>query len=77
VYLDSVEDVSADLRTAMDDRINQAEAASQTICERCGQPGRIRDTRWIRTLCDKHAAEADTEIQPDDDEDDDEAEELP
>ena len=42
------------LRTPVDD----AEARSTRICERCGAPGRTRDVDdWLVTLCDAHAAE--------------------
>lgn len=37
---------------AIDARIDQAEAESATTCEGCGAPGRLRELRWIRTLCD-------------------------
>lgn len=35
--------------------IDIAEELSSTICEECGQPGRVRSGGWIRTLCDHHA----------------------
>jgi len=28
---------------------------SYTICEDCGQPGRLRQGGWLRTLCDQHS----------------------
>jgi hypothetical protein len=34
--------------------IKVAEAASYRICERCGKPGRERNDKWIRVLCDEH-----------------------
>jgi hypothetical protein len=37
---------------AMFDRINKAEEDSAYICEECGGEGKLRDTRWVRTLCD-------------------------
>ncbi len=36
--------------------IDMAEAMSYTICEECGQPGKLRSGGWIRTLCDVHEA---------------------
>lgn len=36
-------------------RIGEAEAESYRTCEKCGQPGFLRDTRWLRTLCDEHS----------------------
>lgn len=33
----------------------QAEAKCWKICEDCGQPGVIRNSGWIRTLCDSCA----------------------
>ena len=32
--------------------IRMAEAMSNRICEMCGNPGKKRDTSWIKTLCD-------------------------
>ncbi len=37
------------------DLISEAEAASFTICEMCGNPGKPRPGGWIKTLCDEHA----------------------
>lgn len=35
---------------------NAAEVESATVCEYCGQPGRIRrDQNWYQTLCDRCA----------------------
>ena len=34
-------------------RIDQAELESETTCEQCGQPGRLRGWDWVVTLCDK------------------------
>ena len=35
---------------------NAAEVESSTVCEWCGQPGRIRtDLMWYQTLCDRCA----------------------
>ena len=41
----------------MDKLIDEAEAASATICEDCGAPGETRGGGWIRTLCDVCLAE--------------------
>ncbi|MEK7197881.1 MAG: hypothetical protein AAB648_00250 [Patescibacteria group bacterium] len=32
--------------------IDEAEAKSLTICEKCGKPGKSNEIGWIRTLCD-------------------------
>lgn len=32
-----------------------AERLSYTICEECGNKGKVRGGGWIRTLCDEHA----------------------
>lgn len=37
--------------------ISTAETASLSICEICGEPGKLRDGGWIKTLCDTHAKE--------------------
>jgi len=39
---------------------SMAESMTSRICEDCGSPGVARSTekrRWVRVLCDKHAAE--------------------
>lgn len=36
----------------MDRIIREAETASETTCEDCGDPGKTRAGGWIRTLCD-------------------------
>lgn len=46
-----------DLDATMDGMIDLAESLSYTICEECGEPGKLRSGGWIRTLCDKHEAE--------------------
>lgn len=45
------------LADALHDRIAEAEAESARTCERCGQPGRIRQRAdgWYQALCDEHA----------------------
>jgi hypothetical protein len=43
----------ADGTSAIQARIDQAEAESETVCEDCGAPGRSCDRGgWIRTLCE-------------------------
>jgi hypothetical protein len=46
-----------DLDEAMDGAIDFAESLSYTICEECGEPGKLRSGGWMRTLCDKHEVE--------------------
>jgi hypothetical protein len=44
-----------------DEAIRQREAAEQEsfhTCEVCGQPGRLREDDWIKTLRDEHDASA-------------------
>jgi hypothetical protein len=38
-------------------RIERAEIESTTICEVCGEPGKLRNHSWIKTLCDTHDKE--------------------
>jgi RNA polymerase-binding transcription factor DksA len=33
------------------DRITKAEAESYHVCEVCGEPGKLRQTGWVLTLC--------------------------
>ncbi len=40
-------------------RIREAEDLSYSVCERCGNPGELReDRRWMMTLCDVHNEES-------------------
>ncbi len=40
------------------DRISEAEKLSYSVCEKCGNPGKLRNNRrWVLTLCDQHDAE--------------------
>jgi hypothetical protein len=39
---------------AIRQRIGIAADESFRTCEVCGQPGELREERWIRTLCDLH-----------------------
>jgi hypothetical protein len=44
--------------TEIYDRISEAERASYSICEDCGEPGELRkDLGWYFTLCDTHHQE--------------------
>lgn len=36
--------------------VDRAESAAVQTCEWCGMPGIPRETGWIKTLCDVHAA---------------------
>lgn len=50
VYTDCVND-------ELDAVIRQAELESFTICEVCGEPGKVRGKRWYYTACDGCARE--------------------
>lgn len=39
----------------IDNIISDAEDESYHTCEVCGAPGKVRETGWIKTLCDEHA----------------------
>lgn len=42
-----------------EDLIDEAEAVSETICEVCGQPGRLcTELRWMKALCPHHELES-------------------
>lgn len=45
IYRNTLEKIS--------DTINDAEAKSYEICEKCGEPGETRGRGWITTQCDK------------------------
>ena len=38
----------------MSGAIQMAENMSYSICETCGQPGKRRNSGWIKTLCTRH-----------------------
>jgi hypothetical protein len=46
--------VSCRRHEAISQRIGIAADESFHTCEVCGQPGRLREDRWIKTLCDEH-----------------------
>ncbi len=39
---------------AIRQRIGAAQAESIHTCEICGQPRKLREKQWIKTLCDEH-----------------------
>jgi hypothetical protein len=43
--------------------VRMAEAWAGHSCEQCGKPGERRSGGWIRTLCDEHEAERQTELK--------------
>jgi hypothetical protein len=43
--------------------VRMAEAWADKHCEICGKPGKSRNTGWIKTLCDEHAAEREAEYK--------------
>lgn len=54
----------AECDAAMWNKIQKAEEASASICEKCGQPGRLRGKGWLKTLCGEHAKELNYEYEP-------------
>jgi hypothetical protein len=44
-----------DKNDAIRQRIEIAQHESLHTCEICGQPGRLHDDSWIKTVCDEHA----------------------
>jgi hypothetical protein len=43
-------------------RLLDAELESFHTCEVCGQPGELRESDWIKTLCDEHASTTGKEV---------------
>lgn len=37
--------------------VRMAEAWASTVCEQCGNPGKLRGGGWVQTLCDVHEEE--------------------
>ena len=50
----------------MYDLINEAELKSETTCEVCGSPGKIRGRGWVYTACDEHTKDCDKIEYPED-----------
>ena len=44
---------SASMGSKIDNLILQAEKTSEKICEKCGDPGKMRRDSWAKVLCDK------------------------
>lgn len=55
IYGTTPRDMSMEQATAFWALVDEAEAASCTVCEDCGAPGALRQGGWIETLCDAHA----------------------
>ena len=53
MYYDT-ESEDDDFRKKINDCIYNAESESYTICEICGETGKVRKGNWIKTLCDEH-----------------------
>lgn len=53
------------LADAVNRRIAAAQEQSARTCERCGQPGKIRQRPdgWYQALCNRHALEAASEME--------------
>ena len=47
-----------DKNDAIRQRIEIAQHESCRTCEICGQPGKLHEDSWIKTVCDEHAASA-------------------
>lgn len=45
---------------------DEAERATETTCEQCGEPGTICGVSWLYTLCEKHRLERDIPKYKDD-----------
>ena len=52
----------------IDGVISMASRMSQSTCETCGQPGKMRGKRWYYTACDQHTREGDLNPTAEDDE---------
>jgi len=48
-------DTGFDSHDVISKLVTDAENASCGVCEMCGQPGKIRNGGWIKTLCDEHS----------------------
>ncbi len=55
-YFDTKEpaELTNSVHKSINDLVLQYENLSETVCEKCGKPGRLREELpWILTLCDK------------------------
>jgi hypothetical protein len=52
-YYSASEGVPEDDRKRMDELVDAAEVATETTCEKCGEPGELHraSTSWMKTLC--------------------------
>jgi hypothetical protein len=50
------------LRFYADGNMDDIEIRSECVCEECGRPGKLRNTGWWKTLCDK-CAEPETRLR--------------
>jgi hypothetical protein len=48
-----IEPCSEDIYDTAMNIINNAQSKSYTICETCGNPGKLRRNGWMRTSCDE------------------------
>lgn len=53
VYVDVSDPERCDAAEAI---VEEIERRSATVCERCGNPGALRQGPWVQTLCQEHAA---------------------
>lgn len=54
IYYDIDGDADEDVRKQIDDAIDKAEIDSYTICEVCGEQGKVQKKGWWKTLCIMH-----------------------
>jgi len=47
----------------IDGMVRMAESWAAHTCEECGNPGKSRNSGWIRTLCDEHEASRQAELK--------------
>lgn len=52
-YVDTVNASDDDLERFRE-LVREAEAASYTICDVCGLPGKANNSGWVRTRCGEH-----------------------
>lgn len=55
-YIEPLPGLSEETYNRIFGLIREAEAKSAHTCEECGQPGKLRGNRFVRTLCDKCGA---------------------
>lgn len=54
IYFNCSDGTPAEVSNHVDSLVSGAEELSGTICEVCGEPGKLSGKYWVKTVCSKH-----------------------